>query len=107
MTGYPRRSPASTIWTCPGTMNDVHPVFGFSGLRQAVVLLLWHSPLPPSAFEVLYQLNSLISSATVSTSYPTSIGCLGTPSATPTLRMFGSRDASRATHWIWSGPIAA
>ena len=61
-------SAASTIWTCPGTMNDVHPVFGFSGLRHFVVLLPWHSPLPPSAFEVLYQLNSLTSSATVSTS---------------------------------------
>ena len=97
----------STIWAWPGRMYEVHPVAGFSGVMQAVTLLPWQSPLPPSALDVLYQLNSLTSSGTVSTSYPTSIGCRGTPSAAPTLRMFGSREASMATHLMPSGPIAA
>ena len=96
-----------TIWTCPGRMDEAHPVCGFTGLRQAVTLLAWQIPLPPSAFDVLYQLNSLISAATVATSYPTSIGCLGTPSAAPTYRMSGSREASRAIHLMPSGPITA
>src|SRR5450755_2518903 len=100
------RTAAKTILTCPGRMWAVHPVFGFSGLMQAVVLPAWQSPLPPSCFEVLYQLNSLTSSGTVATSYPTSIGCLGTPRAAPMRRMAGSRDASMATHLILSGPIA-
>ena len=65
-------------------MNEVHPVFRLRGLRQAVVLLPVQIPLPPSALDVLYQLNSLTSSVTVSTSSPTSIGCLGIPRAAPT-----------------------
>src|SRR5260370_37468854 len=87
-------------------MKDVQPVFGSSGWRQRVVLLLWHRPLPPSAFEVLNQLNSLTSLATVSTSYPTSIGCRDTPSAATMSRSLSSRDASMATHLILSGPRA-
>lgn len=77
-------SALKTILTCPGRMYEAQPVAGFSGLRQAVTLLTWQIPLPPSAFDVLYQLYSLTSSATVAASYPTSIGRLGTPRAAPT-----------------------
>src|SRR5438445_7686292 len=100
------RSALKTIWTWLCTMYEVHPVVGLSGLRHAVVLLPSQIPLPPSALDVLYQLNSLTSSATLSTSSPTSIGCLGTPRAAPTYRMLGSREASMAIHLMPSGPIA-
>ncbi len=99
-------SALKTIRTWVGTMTDVHPVCSLSGLRQAVVVLVWQSPLPPSALESLYQLNSLTSSATVSTSSPTSMGCRGMPRAAPTGRMFGSRDASSTIQWMWSVLIA-
>ena len=62
------RASRNTIWTCSGTMCEVQPVFGLSGLMQAVVLLCSHSPLPPSFFEVWNQLYSLTSSPTSSTS---------------------------------------